>query len=518
MALHGTPGNGEGNVVQFRIERGALAMGTDEALGTVEQIVVDRETGELRALIVRSNAGDGEFELPASHVMRATGDHVYLDIGRTDLARHPDLANPYNPHQYVPVYQNPPAPGDEATRTAISTEHPVVTGVEEDAAELVAPETAVADANAMPLPFGGAAPKAGEQGPVDERVTALTESAAQTTQPLRDGAESRPAASPPSTRVADTQTDAGQPAVQIGHTIGQHDSTAPSVASSTTPESTGALIGGRPSTSGMGANASVPGAEELEYEQGGPEEMDPERASARAGIAEAFREAGSRPSAVPDDQRTAAEADDATTALNGMEAPRPLDRGERSVSGPISMLDTVPAAAILSGTTPHDQAATAEPPMPRVGSRLTTQLAQLPREPSNSTLFAAAGLGASIGLGILLRQRTSRNQRTQRARRQARESARTARSQATETIQSIGSAVQQAGEQAQQVTMQEAASTQMAADQTRRAAKRGARRGRWFRRGLMLGSALALLFAPEPGAELREQIASRLERWRSRSA
>jgi len=268
----------------------------------------------------------------------------------------------------------------------------------------------------------------------------------------------------------------------------------------------------------MGAHASVPAAEEFEYEQGGPEEMDPERASAQAGMAEAFREAGSRPSAVLDDHLTAAEADDATTALNGMEAPRPLDRGERPGSGPISMLDTVPAAATLSGTTPPDQAATAEPPMPTVGSRLTTQLPQHPREPSNSTLLAAAGLGASIGLGILLRQRTSRNQRTQRARRHARESARAARSQATETIQSMGSALQQAGEQARQATTYAAASAQMAAGETRRSAKRIARRGRWFRRGLMLGSALALLFAPEPGADLREQIASRLERWRSRSA
>jgi gas vesicle protein len=518
MALQGTPGNNGGNVVQFRIERGALAMGTDEALGTVEQIVVDRETGELRALIVRSNAGDGEFELPANHVMRATGDHVYLDIGRSDLASHPDLANPYNPLQYVPVYQNPPAPGDEATRTAISTEHPVVTGVEEDAAELVAPETATADANTMPLPFGGAAPEAGEQGPVDERVTAPTESAAQTTQPLRDGGVSRPTDSPPSARAADSDIDAGQPAVQIGPTIGQGGSTAPSVASSTTPESTGALIGRRPSTSGMGANASVPAADEFEYEQGRPEETDPERASPRAGMAEAFREAGSRPSAVLDDQLTAAEADEATTALNGMEAPRPLDRGDRPGSGPISMLDTVPAAATLSGTTPPDQAATAEPPMPGVGSRMTVQLPQRPREPSHSTLLAAAGLGASIGLGILLRQRTSRNQRTQRARRQARESARAARSQATETIQSMGSALQQVGEQARQATTQAAASTQMAAGHTRRAAKRIARRGRWFRRGLMLGSALALLFAPEPGAELREQIASRLQRWRARGA
>src|SRR5215469_4194337 len=105
MALQGTPGPSDAHLVQFRIERGATALGTDGALGSVEQIVVDRETGELRALIVRSNTGEGEFELPAIHVSRATGDKVYLDIGRTDLAQHPDLAHPYNPQAYAPVYR-----------------------------------------------------------------------------------------------------------------------------------------------------------------------------------------------------------------------------------------------------------------------------------------------------------------------------------------------------------------------------------------------------------------------------
>ena len=52
----------------------------------------------------------------------------------------------------------------------------------------------------------------------------------------------------------------------------------------------------------------------------------------------------------------------------------------------------------------------------------------------------------------------------------------------------------------------------------RKGTKRTARRARWFRNGLAIGAVSALLFAPESGAVVREQLARRVEEWRSRAA
>ncbi|HEV2459941.1 MAG TPA: PRC-barrel domain-containing protein, partial [Ktedonobacterales bacterium] len=165
MALQETPGSPDMGVVQFRIERGAAAMGSDGQLGTVEQIVVDRGSGELRALVVQRSDGQ-EFELPATHIKRTTGDHVYLDVGAADLANNPEIAAPYDPEQYVPVYEGQMAPTGQAARAARDAERPVVTNVEEDAAQVIAPTTSTdaaaataTDAEAtMTLPRSGTQP------------------------------------------------------------------------------------------------------------------------------------------------------------------------------------------------------------------------------------------------------------------------------------------------------------------------------------------------------------------------
>ncbi|MBF6591439.1 MAG: PRC-barrel domain-containing protein, partial [Ktedonobacterales bacterium] len=132
------------NVVQFRIERGATAVGTDGVLGRVEHIVVERETRQLRSLIVRSLDSIREFELPAQHILRAVGHQVELDIGGSDLTAHPELAMPYDPHQYVPLYEGPQIPESAAGRASAATDSPVVTDVERDAAELVSANPSLA--------------------------------------------------------------------------------------------------------------------------------------------------------------------------------------------------------------------------------------------------------------------------------------------------------------------------------------------------------------------------------------
>ncbi len=536
MALHGTPGNTDANLVQFRIERGATAMGTDGALGSVEQIVVDRDSGELRALIVLSSVGDGEFELPASHVTRATGDHVYLDIGRSDLATHPDLANPYDPQQYVPVYQGSGTPVGQATRTAISTEHPVVTGVEENAAELVAPEAMMpgeglsdGGGDTAPLPSRTASAVRGDE-PTSQTTWGPRTSAAEATQPLHDTAVGRPTSTPTTPTESAARTDSAvgpaQPAVQTGPAIGESGTEAPGRGVSATLESTGPLMGGLPSTGGMGEKATVPNTDSEPYNMRLDEEKNAERASSEAGLLQAFREAGSEPASIPDDQLRAAQADDEVLERDGLDMVRPMESVAPEVTAaevtapPASPSTTPPAgnAAVgearpptMSGTVPAGR----QLPAPTLGSRLTAQLTALPTDIPPTALLGAAGLGAGIGMGILLRQR---NRRAKQAQRQAREAARNAKRALLESGGQAQGSVADAAASVKALSQQATTTAKDTGKQARRTAKRMARRGRWFRRGLALGFTTALLFAPKPGADLRQQLATTLDEWRSRIA
>jgi hypothetical protein len=507
MALQGTPGPSDANLVQFRIERGATALGTDGALGSVEQIVVDRETGELRALIVRSNTGDGEFELPAIHVSRATGDKVYLDIGRTDLAQHPDLAHPYNPQHYAPVNQGNATPEGKATRTAISTEHAVVTGVEENAAELVAPETA-ADATdveqATTAPIHSRTDTLADSVTSRESTSASRPGTAETTTPLRGTAVTRPVAPPSDPSDATAQSGPAQPAVQTGSTIGEPSTSAPSQGVSVTPSTTGPTMGALPSTSGMGASSTVPNSDSAPYNMRRDEEPNPERASAPTGLAQALREAGSWPAFAPDDGLAAAKANDEMVEREGLDFARPKDQ---SVPLTTAEATAMPASSPTAPPLPAGR----QLPAPTMTSRLTAQLNDLPLQPSTTTLLAATSLAAGIGMSLLLRQRRS-------ARERARRQARSAKRAAQQTAHNLKDSLRTAGGQAQTATATAAADARAASKQAKRTAKRGARRGRWFRRGLLLGGALSILFAPEPGMELREQIANTIESWRSRIA
>ena len=143
---------GEG-LQQFRIERGAQALGTDGPLGTVQQVVVDRETGELQSLVVRGEAGM-DYELPADSVETATGDEVRLSIGRKDLAARPSLAQPYNPDLYSEVETGQVVPPGEAAEMA--QDSPVLTNIESDAVDVMAPASGPdSGASAGPDSLGG---------------------------------------------------------------------------------------------------------------------------------------------------------------------------------------------------------------------------------------------------------------------------------------------------------------------------------------------------------------------------
>lgn len=128
-----------GKTAVIRITRGATAMATDGALGTVHQIIMDQRTGELQALVI-ATSDQRRLEIPATHVVRATGDMVHLDVSRSQLHEHPELATPYNPDQYVPVRENPFLAPSEASRGAHYSERPVVTNIEHDAVGVVVPQ------------------------------------------------------------------------------------------------------------------------------------------------------------------------------------------------------------------------------------------------------------------------------------------------------------------------------------------------------------------------------------------
>jgi hypothetical protein len=142
MTPENTFESGRANVNRVHIERGAVAMGTDGPLGTIEQIVMDGNTGELRALVIGGGqSGTSEVAIAASHVVPGAtdGHQVNLDIGMADIRAHPELALPYDPKQYVPVHEDLVLPSSEARSAATFSERPVVTEIRGNAAEVMLP-------------------------------------------------------------------------------------------------------------------------------------------------------------------------------------------------------------------------------------------------------------------------------------------------------------------------------------------------------------------------------------------
>lgn len=149
MALENSPSPTEMPIVQFRIERGDTVVGTDGVLGQVEQIVVERENRQLRSLIMRGTDSENKVELPANHIVRTLEHQVELNIGRNDLQAHPDLAAPYDPNQFVPIFEGPQKAENVAGEVSAESGEPVVTEVEPNAAELISARPEIAPEGEM---------------------------------------------------------------------------------------------------------------------------------------------------------------------------------------------------------------------------------------------------------------------------------------------------------------------------------------------------------------------------------
>ncbi len=141
MALDNTPDASEPATPQLHIERGTQVLASDGAsIGTVHQIVMDRDTGVLRSLVVKSAEDGREYEIATDYVepSRDAGA-VRLTSGGRRVFNNADIAKPYVPEQYVPVEEEEAVDHDIAARETIETKQPVVTDIEQDAATVMLP-------------------------------------------------------------------------------------------------------------------------------------------------------------------------------------------------------------------------------------------------------------------------------------------------------------------------------------------------------------------------------------------
>ncbi|MGZ6392436.1 MAG: PRC-barrel domain-containing protein, partial [Ktedonobacterales bacterium] len=237
MAFSDTSGTSDAQntpIVRHHIERSDTAKGADGAtIGSVVQLVMDRETGQPSAIVVHSDESNSEFELPWRHIVDTGSNQVQLDVRGKDIA---SVARPYNPEQYVPVDTGQAMPPTQADQIAQDEGRPVVTDVQPDAVELVEPQEPVDE---VTRPYGTLPPSN------LKRTAPLTAEPTAPTQPLagrRQGASAEQGE-----MKTETERETMKPAPN-----------APPMEPSPLTSTEGELVGGKPSTSGVGAASTVP--------------------------------------------------------------------------------------------------------------------------------------------------------------------------------------------------------------------------------------------------------------------
>lgn len=542
MSAQNTPSGStdmaEESLVQLRIERGARvigagsASGAREQLGTVEQIVVDRATGALRAVIVRSAEDNAEFELPRKFITSASGDEVHLDIGRADLRAHPEIAAPYDPNQYTAVETGEAVPTAQAEQTALHNEEPVITSVEANAVEIVSPPSALNDSESeldtVTLPYPAVS-------------TAQTQPVSQS---------SAPSTATPQTLL---ERETLKPAPQA----------TPTIKTSSLSSVEGDLIGGKPSTGGSGMASSVPSS--TPSSSAG---LDNDAPVTDGSVVTMSDSNLSRPI---EQQNVVSTTPVPLTSPQAATTPMPSSSASWSptstpnsvawspvtgTTGDAAWWNTpwakgLAAAGLSVGVTAGAIIALRQ----RRASLPTDQLFDVARRASKATSRGASKAQQSLGetfsdsLSGLSEQAAQLKALTQKAsERTVRQSAKTQESvgkvlqrlaeqtrvgtkAARDTVQdsltsSTTDAIKDTAKDTAKVTARKATKASAAAAVTAKAAGKGAKRGvkrtarraRWFRNGMLVGAVLAVFFAPEPGALLREQIATRVEQLRARLA
>lgn len=483
MAFSDTTGAAEPEnmpVVRHHLERGDIATGADGAsVGTVVQMVMDRATGQPSAVVIRSDVTNAEYELSWSHIVDTSGGQVRLDVSGNEF---PSVAHPYNPDQYVPVETGQAVPPTQAGKIARDEGHPVVMSIQPDAVELVEPQMPTDEAT---RPYASLPPSN------LKRTAPLIPESTAPTRPLagkRQGAKAEQ---------GETKTETERETLKPAPS-------APPIETSPLSSTEGELIGGKPSTSGSGAASTVPtpGTERSDEglggsEQGPTEQMSPTSSAAR-----------------PDIYMSTHPASKVSGAGVSTPPAQPSVTPVSQFSGKVQQIGaSVQQRARQLATTAQESSRQ----VAQTAQQRTQQARQTVAERWNSPLViraAAAGLGTGTLIGVIVafrRRRASPRSRLNLADKQAGLTASTVQDAASGLLEQT-----QASAQSMATAAQERAAR--ASLQAKRRAKRTARRIRWFRNGLLLGSILGILFAPEPGAELRTQITNRVERWRSKTA
>ncbi len=504
-----TSSSGEAAAARVRIRRGARAVGRDGDLGSVQQIVVDQETGELRGIVVQRASDGAEFELPVDLLTRATSREVRVNLAAADLGQRPDVAHPYNPDQYVPVQPGDTAPRVQATRTARDTDHPVVTSVGQDAADLIAPPNA--------------------RSATDTAVGQAESS----TSPESSSAQRSDLAMPHSPTRSAGASDAGMGEQNID-TIPRHDAArtdlraetevpAPARSESASPSVTGELIGGKPSTGGMGEASAVPGS--TVPSQGAPgtsgNEAPPAASAATSSatgddLSDLTDDELSNPDAALISPRPGAEARIARQFTSASpfaeyadERAEPTQQERAGMQSAFSTATNTSADDTYVDRAPESLApdrASQNPPNATAANERHLTGSQLAHdEPSSTTPDAADLIERLPDESLLASYRGGLGRVESREPNAGGRQSLLATSKAT-----LASWLEPAPAKAGLVA------AVVAGDIALRLL--GARRMRAFERGALLGAALALAFAPMPGSRLRARIVEATDRIRPRAA
>jgi hypothetical protein len=463
------------------IERGAVVMGTDGPLGTIEQIVMDENTGELRALILRgghSGADTEDVEIAAAHVVPGTavGQQVNLDIGMADIRAHPELAHPYDPHQYVPIHEEVVLPSSEADRAAVFSERPVVTEIRDNAAEVVVPGPGSASLETEET-------IAGEHPDASPMQTALTadEQPTLVLRAPRSLSEREQALDTPAPRVdvepAITPDEVAATAAEVPY---QSDASTVSTVSTTdrVPDESPADITNANPAPDLGASNTVPEASSVN-------EVDEDEWTAEASTPDGDEERhedlpqmsqpqyGEPPEAddpgEEDVELTSAEVDAVMSDVDGSNV-----RTLRSMGD--SVWVAVPSVAGLEDWQQSD-------------SNWRSYNYDLARR-GNLGILMAAGLGLIAAVGTVLLMRQARKRKASRLQQmRARDIAGRARRQASAARAAVPAALESAAGTARNV---------------RRAANDLPGRWRWFRRGVRVGATVAAPLARVQASRRRQ--------------
>lgn len=85
----------------LRYERGALIYAVDGLVGSLKQVVVDQNSGEVTALVVRVDGSPDAVLMPPDLVDKTAGSAIFLTLNRAQIAASATRARRYDKAQFV---------------------------------------------------------------------------------------------------------------------------------------------------------------------------------------------------------------------------------------------------------------------------------------------------------------------------------------------------------------------------------------------------------------------------------